>query len=97
MRLRFILKTMISTTINYIVNQVSIYSIDSLGTNPLMLTGSNPHKWDDYYVSVIVSVLLSYLKASKDFKSITISFIDHRFEEDKTYIKAMNFLINPYG
>lgn len=76
-----------------IVNQVSIYSIDSLGTNPLMLlTGSDPHKWDDYYVSRDRQRFTLIPKASKDFKSITISFIDHRFEDDNTYIKAIDSL-----
>ena len=76
-----------------IVNQVSIYSIDSLGTNPLMLlTGNDPHRWDDYYVSRDRQRFTLIPKASKDFKSITISFIDHRFEKDYTYSKAIDSL-----
>lgn len=76
-----------------IVNQVSIFSIDSLGTNPIMLlTSGDPSRWDDYYVSRDRDRFTLIPKDAKEFKSITISFIEHRLEDDANYIKAVDSL-----
>lgn len=75
------------------VNQVSIFPIDSLGTNPIMLLiGDEPNKWDDYIVSRDRDRFTLIPKNHQDFKSITISFVDHRLESDNIYIKAIDSL-----
>lgn len=73
------------------VNQVTILKMKSVESNPIMLIiMDDPSRWDKYYVARDRDRFTLIPKQKEDFKSITISFIDHRMEDSSSYIKAID-------
>lgn len=75
------------------VNQVSIFSMDNLGSNPIiLLSSSDPARWDNYSVSRDGSIYTLIPKDPQEVRSITIKFINHNIDGRKGYINTIDSL-----
>lgn len=73
------------------VNQVTIFKMKSVESNPIMLIiMDDPSRWDNYFVARDRDRYTLIPRHNEDFKSITISFVDHRIEGTESYIKAID-------